>query len=497
MAGEKEQPKPVLEGETCIAGRPQTETQFIQHSLKELKQMLDGVKPETIEEAGRNWGKVNDILVGGEGQGIAGLLDKAVDNVLEHWEGEAARAFEKQARKISQSIRNAAWHADLNSSQMADAARQLRHYKPQLDAIEEPSGWAKVGDALSDWSWDNGESTAEDLKDRKLTTAEVAKINEGKIGASREAHLNGVAVMENLGAQYMRVTRNLNNNKPIQDSDGNIKEPNRDVEYPPPVTPGGVGGASRPGVAAAGNRPWSAGPPKGIGTAPTVPRPKGITGGAPLPPTTRTNVDSIKPGLTGPGLSPGPIPGGGGGGGGGAMPPGGIAPIGGPGLGGAGGGRSAIGGPRGISPAARSGLGAPGGRAGLSGGPGGAGANRGTGGRAGMGGMGGGAGAGAAGRGGAGAGNRGALAKARGGVVGAAKGISGKGAGGGAGLHGSRGGSQRGGMPGGMAGGMGGRNGRRAGDENERGERPDYLVEDEETWISEEDRNRNVPRNIQ
>ncbi len=52
-------------------------------------------------------------------------------------------------------------------------------------------------------------------------------------------------------------------------------------------------------------------------------------------------------------------------------------------------------------------------------------------------------------------------------------------------------------MMGGMAGGTGGRNGRRSGDENERGERPDYLVEDEETWISEEDRNRNVPRNIE
>jgi hypothetical protein len=49
----------------------------------------------------------------------------------------------------------------------------------------------------------------------------------------------------------------------------------------------------------------------------------------------------------------------------------------------------------------------------------------------------------------------------------------------------------------GGAGGMGGRNGRRSEDENSRGDRPDYLVEDEETWISEEDRNRNVPRTIE
>lgn len=49
----------------------------------------------------------------------------------------------------------------------------------------------------------------------------------------------------------------------------------------------------------------------------------------------------------------------------------------------------------------------------------------------------------------------------------------------------------------GGAGGIGGRNGRRPGDEDSRGDRPDYLVEDEETWISEEDRNRNVPRTIE
>jgi hypothetical protein len=52
-------------------------------------------------------------------------------------------------------------------------------------------------------------------------------------------------------------------------------------------------------------------------------------------------------------------------------------------------------------------------------------------------------------------------------------------------------------MTGGMAGGMGGRNGQRRGEENSNGDRPDYLVEDEETWVSEEDRKRNVPRTIE
>ncbi|WP_338673277.1 hypothetical protein V1460_09355 [Streptomyces sp. SCSIO 30461] len=486
MAGDKDLPQPKIENDICVADpdRPQTKTQFINYPLKELKQMLELTNPGAIEEVGRHWGKVEELLAGGEAGGIAGLLDKAVSDALGHWEGDAARSFEQEARKISQSIRNTAWHADLNSSQMADAGSQLRRFKAQLDNIEEPSGWAKVGDALSDWSWDNGEAVASDLKDRKLTADEVAKINEGKIGASREAQLNGVAVMENLAAQYMRVTKNLQQNPPVVGDKGHIKDPNRDVEYPPPVVPGGTGGASRPGASGATPKPWSAGPTASVKPAPGVSGTPGITGGPTLPPSARTNVDSINPGLTGRGPVTNPNIGGGGGGGGlglgGTQGPGILTTGGGPGLG------------RGGT-AGRGGTGT-GGRGGLTGGGT---AGRGSGGRAGIGGMGGGAGAGGAGRGGAAAGGRGALAKARGGVVGAAKGVSGKGAGGGAGLHGSRGGTQRGAMAGGMGGGMGGRNGRRPGDENSRGERPDYLVEDEETWISEEDRNRNVPRTIE
>ncbi|MGW5482120.1 WXG100 family type VII secretion target [Streptomyces sp. NPDC004008] len=484
MAGDKDLPKPVIVNDTCIAGRPQTKTQFIEHSLKELKQMLESTNPGAIEEVGRHWGKVNEILAGGEGGGVASLLDKAVDNVLQHWEGEAAKSFEKKAREITQSLRNAAWYADLNRSQMADAASQLRNYKQQLDDIKEPGTMDKIGDALTDWKWDDGEAVAKDLHAGKMTAAQIAKADEGKIGASREAQLNGVSVMENLAAQYIRVTGNLTRNRIQNDERGNIKDPSGHVEYPPPVTPGVVS-ASRPSASGSGSKPWSAGPTTSIKPAPTVPHDRGIPGSPMVPrdpgvnggsqlPTVKTNVDGISP-LPTPGSGPG-AGGFGGGAGGGSIGTGGVqAPD--------------IVAPGGASNLGRSGVGFAGGRSGLTGG--GTAAGRGAGGRTGMGGMGTG-GAGAGGRGGAGLGGRGALARARGGVVGAAKGVTGKG-GGGAGLHGSRGGSQRGAM----AGGAGGRNGRRSEEENTGNERPDYLVEDEETWISEEDLNRNVPRTIE
>ncbi|MBT2421289.1 hypothetical protein J7F01_33745 [Streptomyces sp. ISL-22] len=480
--GKEAQKPPVLDQGMCYSGRPETKTDFIEFPLVKLKAMLAGADPDLLMTTSENWGKVHDILAGGKGDslGIAGALDKAVKEVLEHWRGDAATAFAREAAKISTSIRNAAWHADLNRSQMADASTQLRIAKTEVDGLEEPGALEKGLDNLTEITTTGANANAALAKGDK-SASQIAHEYESDIGSSRYVQLKAVGAMETLGANYMRVTRNLRNNKIRESGDGHIKDPNREVEYPPPVVSPGVG-ASRPSGSASGNKPWSAGRTAGIKPAPSVPRDSGITGGSQLP-TAKTKVDSISPGLTGTGPNTGvgvPSGGGGGIGTGGAQGPGVVAPGGGTGVG-----RGAAG---------RGGIGVAGGRGGLAGG--GAAAGRGAGGRAGMGGMGG-AGAGAAGRGGAGASGRGALAKSRGGVVGAAKGVTGKGAGGGAGLHGSRGGTQRGAMAGGMAGGMGGRNGRRSEDENSRGDRPDYLVEDEETWISEEDRNRNVPRTIE
>ncbi|MFF4504197.1 hypothetical protein [Streptomyces sp. NPDC001401] len=470
--GKEMQKPPVLDQGMCYSGRPETKTDFIEFPLVKLKAMLADADPEAVKTTGENWGMVHDILVGGKGDslGIAGALDKAVKEVLEHWGGDAATAFSKEAAKVSTSIRNAAWQADLNRSQMADASTQLRIAKTVVDHLEEPGVLEKGLDDLTEITTDGSNANAALAKGDK-SAAQIADEYESDIGSSRYVQLKAVGAMETLGANYMRVTRNLQNNKIRTGDDGHIKDPNREVEYPPPVVSPGAG-ASRPSGSTSGNKPWSAGQTAGIKPAPTVPRAPGITGGTQLPttktslPSTGTNVDSISTGMTGtgPGTSAG-VPGGSGNFGvSGSQGSGVVAP----------GGTSGLGG----------GVGFAGGRGGVTGTGA---AGRAAGGRAGMGGMGGG-GLGAAGRGGASAGGRGALARARGGVVGAAKGV-GKGAGGGAGLHGSRGGTQAG------AAGAGGKDRRKK--ENSQGDRPDYLVEDEETWISEEDRNRNVPRTIE
>ncbi|WP_274562565.1 hypothetical protein [Streptomyces spiramyceticus] len=476
-------------GKTAIDRKEEDTWYFQEYSINGLRRMILDAKPGTLMEVGGHWKKVHELLSGGDGNGaagevdrtskkdsVAGLMETAVENVLEHWHGAAAEAFRKRSKEIVVDIRNGAAHANLTAANLDAVGKLLNASIQEMEKIEEPSAAERAKDRLND-DGRNDDQLKKDL-DAGVSAGTAAQASEKTLSLTRERQLKAIAVMENLSRGYTTVSNNI---KPAPGiSDKRVEPPRDDVQMPPaPVIPGPSTG---PGRAGAAPKPWSAGNANNIGNTPQVPRAKGITGGSQLP-STGTNVDSIKPGLTGPGLgsSNGIGPGGGGGTGGTSGP--GLAGTGGvPGLG--------VGG-------SRNGLNTPGGRGGgRAGGPGGAGAGRGSG-RAGMPGMGGGAGAGGAGRGGAGAGGRGALAKARGGVVGAAKGVAGKGAGTGSGLHGSRGGSQRGGMMGAGAGGMGGRGGRRSEEEKGQGDRPDYLVEDEETWISEEDRNRNVPRNIE
>ncbi|MGW1162798.1 hypothetical protein ACWD48_32275 [Streptomyces sp. NPDC002519] len=474
-------------------GRPTgLKTDFMSYSINGLRQMILDSKPGKISEVGAHWKKVHEILSGGDGDGktggvdtqaakgsIAGLLQTAVDNVLEHWEGQAAEAFRSRASDIGGQIRNGSAHANFMAEQLFAISKDLDASKAKMEEIKEPSLAERASDKLND----DGRNDAQMKKDLAagVSADTAAKANEKNLSLTKERQLQAVAVMENLAANYNVYTKNLKSAGRYDDEKSVNPPPNNNVTMPPPVSPPTVSGRG-PGAAGAGNRPWSAGPTTSIKPAPAVPGNGGIQGGLPVPqgrgieggsqpPTVKTKVDGISP-LP----SPSSGPGAGGFGGGGSVGAGGVQ-------------TPDIVVPGGASNIGRSGIGFAGGRSGLTGG--GAAAGRGAGGRAGMGGMGAG-GAGAGGRGGAGLGGRGALARARGGVVGAAKGVNGKG-GGGAGLHGSRGGSQRGAM----AGGAGGRNGRRSEEENARGERPDYLVEDEETWISEEDLSRNVPRTIE
>ncbi|OEU85946.1 hypothetical protein DB35_11250 [Streptomyces abyssalis] len=454
------------------------QTNFTAHDIDQLKGMIEHANPDGVETVGKNWKRVHDKLVGEgggspSGDSAYGQLKKAVDDVLEHWEGESANQFKSKANRILQQIANSASHAQNVSQVMTAAANDLRTQRDAISKIEKPNWLSKAWDCVTDSGRDD-KYTQEDVKNGNIPKDLISDANENYIGEEKEAQLKAAAIMETLGRSYVGYGQRLRSGDKGWDDEKGIppSEPTSPMPTPIPATSGSTAtpsASSRPG-ATAGLSSTSQAP------ATTGPRDAGISGGQQVP-ASQTKVDSLPSGISG---------------GGAGSAPGGGAVSG----AGAGGGVAAAGG-------AGSTAGVPGG--GVIGGAAAAGAARGGAGRAGIGGAGamGGRGGGAAaggGRGGAGAAGRGALAKAKGGVAGAPKGISGGrpatpgGTGLGKGRAGASGAAGRGGA-GMLGGGVRGTNQRPRDEEGNQGSRPDYLVEDEETWTPED--NRSVPRTIE
>ncbi|KAA6213639.1 hypothetical protein CP973_31020 [Streptomyces albofaciens JCM 4342] len=469
-------------------------TKFHKMDFETLKAMVADAKPEVVAGVGHAWEQVHNRLVSDNGGGIKAFFDKAINEVLEHWEGDAAKAFRERADKISKNIENGAQYAKLAGEGMKRSSEALSEYKKHLDGME----WPTWGDRAWDWATDSNrdDSKADAALSGGKSAAQVVEDQEDSLSAGKETQLKAAATMEYLGAAYRTNAAAIGRARGVGVDDPSDIPPPETGPTVPPVLPLPAAVAKKP-------KPLVGGPGGSLGKGPgfssdglKTPKTDGIHGGmgsvqpgkGMMPSNIGTGLDSFNPpSPSGPGgglSSTGPS-----GGGPGLGTPGGGLNSGGPGGGGH------VGGPPGMPGIAGGGKGSgrPGGTSasriggGAPGAPGGAGARSG---RAGMPGMGGAAGAGAGARGGAGGGRGGALARQKGGVVGGTSGSkTGGGAQGGSGLHRSRGGAQAGAgangrRPMGMAGAPGA-HGAKGKDKGENGQRPDYLVEDEETWTPE------------
>ncbi|RAJ69683.1 hypothetical protein K378_00835 [Streptomyces sp. Amel2xB2] len=438
-------------GNMCYMGEVKTAFATLE-DIDSMKAMLADANPGQVIEVADAWQKIHDHLVGGGGS-VRGDFDKAVDHILQHWEGESADEFAKKARKISKSIGDCATYATRTSTVMRNVGHKLSEIKPKVDAIEKPSGFGKAMDKIGDgFSRDDTKWKSEIHGNQGAQKA--LDNHDGDLSAGKEEQLKAAAHMEELALTYTSQAKTMGSwRKPRRDDPGDDYpgDPGGVAPVPIGVTPddGGPGaavsGASRTGSAVGKTMPKSTSPAVS-GTPASATKVDGVSGGTSTMPRTGGAAGGAP---TGGGVPGGAV--------GGATPggPGGVP--GGPGyVGQASGNRGGVAG-RGI------------------------GAARGAGGRV-PAGLGSGGAGGAAGKGvGAGAG-RGPLARQRGGVLDTPQ--QGKGAArqGGQGLHSSRGGTQAGARG---AGGAAGNNSRRRQGENSEGERPDYLVEDEETWMPE------------
>ncbi|MDX2853901.1 hypothetical protein PV342_36845, partial [Streptomyces sp. PA03-3a] len=364
----------------CFAG--EVKTPFATgKNMDEMKAMLANANPDTVESVAHAWGRVHDMLVKGDGS-VKAVFDKAVDHILQHWEGAAAEGFATKAKKISKQIDNTATYAHYTSTAMQSAANVLRPVKAEVDSMEKPSTLASMGDKLTD-GFDRNEDWQREIRDNRGAQSALDN-HEGSLSAGKEAQLKMAARMETLALTYTAQSKSMGQwNNRIDDPEDYPPTP---VGQPPvpvvvPTTPSRSVERPKPSSrnSVTGTTGGTAKPSSNVKS----PRDTGITGGLPKPAaSTKPQVGTAIDGIVAP---PGAATGTGGGtagAGGGGVGTGGTV---GGGAGGAAGGL-----PGGVAGA---GLGARGG-AGARGGSAGAGARAGAAGRGGMPGAGG-AGAGA------------------------------------------------------------------------------------------------------
>ncbi|WP_329121635.1 WXG100 family type VII secretion target [Streptomyces sp. NBC_01465] len=446
----------------------QHESDFANMDMDQMKAMVSGANPGAVHEVARGWTSVNNKLVGeGGGGGARHDFMAAVSAVLEHWEGDSADRFKEQADAIAKKLQDGAQYAQYTSTAMHSAATVLETIKPEVEAMKKPSTGNSIVNAIQDGGSRSDAGLKKDLA-AGASTQQALDSNSGDLSAGKEQQLRMAVKMEQLGAAYASQTKAMGSWKStVEHREDYPGSPGGNPPVPIVVIPtesgpklvgrtsskgGSTSGSARSVIAPTPSNPNRIGGP-GTGSSSKSTAPSGIG----------TGVDSIT--TTNPrGTGPGTTLGTGGGGLGGAS---GTGPGGANGLTGAGAGFPGTGANPGAGLGRRGSIGGTGSATGA--------------GRPGMGAAG--LGAGAGNKGGSGVGGRGALARTKGGVIGEAEGAAGSGGKAGSGLHGSRGGTAEGRKSAGM-GGAGGAAGKKRDKKKDGRDRPDYLVEDEETWVS-------------
>ncbi|GAA3165962.1 MULTISPECIES: hypothetical protein [Streptomyces] len=85
---------------------------FHHHGINALRKMLENASPEALERSGDHWRASADRLAGEDGRGgIRKAFADAVDHASKHWSGTAADAFRRESVKVLEKIDRTYLHA--------------------------------------------------------------------------------------------------------------------------------------------------------------------------------------------------------------------------------------------------------------------------------------------------------------------------------------------------------------------------------------------------
>ncbi|WP_256463601.1 WXG100 family type VII secretion target [Kitasatospora sp. RG8] len=118
-------------------------TKFNDYSHAELRKMAQALNPGEVMAASDPWRRAADTL-----KAIRATLTRASTEAAVSWEGSTSDAFHKRMLNLAATINNAASYAN-------DAANTLKHLSEAIaqakhDMPEEPSGWEQFTDGVGD-----------------------------------------------------------------------------------------------------------------------------------------------------------------------------------------------------------------------------------------------------------------------------------------------------------------------------------------------------------
>ncbi|AXI77741.1 PPE domain-containing protein [Peterkaempfera bronchialis] len=190
-------------------------TDFGQYSHGELKRMVDSLNSGDIMKAADPWRRTYDTL-----KGIRTALQSYSGQATTDWEGQASDAFYTRMTKLANSVNNTAEYANDTAVTLEIVADSIDEAKAAMP--DEPSAW----DRTTDWV---------DDKVSGLFGADDADTRQSEADSRKQ---RAVAIMQTLARRYQASAAILN--PPAAGSWGE-----KDEEWPPPAPdPTGAGAIS-------------------------------------------------------------------------------------------------------------------------------------------------------------------------------------------------------------------------------------------------------------
>ncbi|MER5947726.1 hypothetical protein ABT127_16860 [Streptomyces sp. NPDC001904] len=220
----------------CYVGEHTSD--FKNHDMDQMKAMVQNANPSDVHHAANGWKGVHDQLVD-----VKAVYEAAVSEVLKDWEGASADQFQARSKIIAKKIEDTSTYATYVSTAMTSAAVKLDEIKPEVMAMQKPSKASSIGDRLTDGGRDT-DGLDRDIANSSVSAQDIVDNREGDMSAGREAQMKMAVKMEDLGGAYNAQTKSMGSWKRTQESDTEDYPGSPGGVAPVPIFAGSVGAPS-------------------------------------------------------------------------------------------------------------------------------------------------------------------------------------------------------------------------------------------------------------